>query len=225
MRAAMLGFLDVGTRLAEAVRNNGSITLRGLDEDIDDLGPPLDLRGFREQFIIRDGGRRAHALYVYASPDFARIDPGAQGHLHDLAGRAVELNRYCQQASKDEALAVALQAPRLPPMVDALIVGAACFAAYFETLAAARPYYTANPCRAVPQPVLGEMREIHQRYRLMAADRMLAPEHLDALVPQKAWPLVGVETVWPEHAGERFINHVYFPAEQGRPLSQAAAQV
>lgn len=218
----MLALLDEAGRIAEAIRSNGTIVLRGLDEEIDDLGPPLDLRGFREHFTIVEAARRAHVLFVYASPDFAQIDPGAQGHLHDLAGRAIEINRFCQQASKDEALAVALQAPRLVPLVDALIVGAASFVAYFETLPMARPYYAATPCRAVPATVLGEMRTAQQRYKLMAADRMLAPERLEELVPQKAWPLVGVETVWPEHAGQRFINQVYFPAEEGRPLAQAA---
>ena len=37
-------------------------------------------------------------------------------------------------------------------------------------------------------------------------------------MPSRRWPLIGVEIAWKDHPGQRFINNVYFPVEQAKPI-------
>ncbi len=225
LRQVFLQFLTDAGNIATAIRENGSIAMPGMDVDVDPLGPPLSLRGFQEFFTHADNGQTMHSVFVYSDATaLGTLDPSAQVHLQVLTGRILELNRYCQQAVKDDALGVALQSPKLPIVVDRIIVGTAFFAAFFDTLAIARPCLAATPMRALGKAELTRIADSFERHQLMAFDRMLAPQMLAELLPSKTWPQVGVETVWKAHAGEQFINGVYFPAEHARPIAAAAAE-
>ncbi|MFM9938853.1 MAG: hypothetical protein ACKVP7_05090 [Hyphomicrobiaceae bacterium] len=224
LRQAFLKLLADSGNIATAVRENGSIPMRGMDVEIDPLGPPLSLRGFEEFFTHIDAGQTMHSVFVYSEvAALGTLDPQAQLHLQVLTGRILELNRYCQQALKDDALGVALQSPKLPIILDRIIVGTAFFAGFFDTVAIARPCITAKPMRALPKSELERISDSYERHKLMALDRMLAPRMLNELLPSRIAPYVGVETVWAAHAGEQFINGVYFPAEHARPIAAAAA--
>lgn len=217
LRQDCLRFLSLSGAIATAIRENGSIAMRGMDEEIDPLGPPLTVRGFREHFTTVTNGERVHSVFVYCeAPALGALDPRAQAHLQGLLASIMDLNRYCQQAVKDDALAVALQSPKLPLQVDRIIAGSAFFAGFFERVALARPSFSAVPMRALTRADMARMAESGERHRLMAIDVMLAPEMFAQLVPMPGAP-VGIETTWKAHAGEKILNEVYFPASGAQP--------
>jgi hypothetical protein len=224
LRKTMLRLFEEAGRVAEAVRSNGIIALPGLDEEIDPRGPPLSLMGFHDHFSFTENGQAMHSVFVYAdAPDLGALDPNAQFHLHVLTGRILELNRFCQQAVIDDALGVALQSPKLPALLDRIIVGTAFFASFFDGMSVARPHFSAKPMRALPAADVARLTDSMERHKLMAFDHMLAPHGLAEMLPSQRWPIVGVETLWPGHKGERYINGVYFPAEHARPIIAAQA--
>lgn len=219
LRQAMLRLLMQAGDIATAIRENGIIAVRGVDDEIDPAGPPLVLRGFREFFTHVASGKTMNSVYAYSdAPALGVLDPNAQFHLQVLTGRIFELNRYCQQAVKDDALGVALQSPSLPPLVDRIIAGTAYFAGFFDGVAISRPYFGAVPVRSIPSSVMARLTDSYERHKLMASDRMLQPQALLDMLPSRRWPQVGIETLWASHPGERHINGVYFPAEHAKPI-------
>ena len=224
LRDVMLRLLGETGNVAEAIRCNGSVRMPGMDDEIDAEGPPLSLRGFHEHFATAENGQAAYSVFVYASAhDFGVFDPAAQVHLHQLNGRIMDLNRFCQQAQLDGALGVALQSPKLPPQIDRILVGTAFFAALFDTVMLTQLHVAGKTMRVLPADTIASVTDSFERHKLMAFDRMLAPHSLAELLPSKMAPIYGVETIWKAHAGQRFINGVYFPVEQGRPLVTAGA--
>jgi hypothetical protein len=213
LRQVFLRFLRESGNIATAIRENASIAMPGMDIEIDLLGPPMTLRGFREHFKHTVNGQTMHSVFVYCeAPAVGALDPSAQLHLQTLMARIMDLNRYCQQALKDDALGVALQSPKLPVSVDQIIVGCAYFAGFFDAVAIARPYFMAQPMRALPSAEMARLADSWERHKLMAGDVMLAPDMLAELLPRRVRP-IGIETVWKAHAGEKIISEVYFPAD------------
>lgn len=217
LRQTFLRLLKESGNIAIAVRENGSIAMRGMDEDVDPLGPPLSVRGFREHFTHTAKGENVRSAFVYCdAPAMGALDPAAQLHLQSLLAQIMDLNRYCQQAYKDDALGVALQSPAFPVRIDRIIAGTAFFAGFFERVALARPYFGASPMRALPMSEMARLADSAERHRLMAIDVMLAPATFGELVPRSG-AAVGIETTWTAHAGEKIVNEVYFPADGATP--------
>lgn len=210
LRDTMLRLLAQTALIADAIRDDASIDLPGLDTDLHADTTPLDLRDLEEHFTVADPAQTLHPVYGYAVPAApARVDSSAQVHLHQLVGNMMELNLFCQRAERSGALRVALQTPKLPALVDRILIGAAFFAGYFENLAATGGGLTAG-APAFPasfEPLQATM----ERRRLMALDRMLDPQSFARHLPLASWPFVGVETLTRAHGGERFANKVYFP--------------
>lgn len=224
LRQTMVRLLNESGRIASAIRDNGSIAMPGMDESVDPLGPPLSVRGFNEHFTGLVDGGRVNTVFAYVGgARLQTINPEAQEDLQSLIGAVQNFNRYCQQALLDDALGVALQAPKLPPLVDRIIAGAAHFAAFFDAVAIARPAFTAQPAQALSSADQSRISDSYQRHHLMAIDRMLAPDDLSGLLPRGRSARIGIETTWSPHTGEQYINGVYFPAEQARTVVAAGA--
>jgi hypothetical protein len=227
LRLTMVRLLNDSGRIASAIRDNGSIAMPGMDDTVDPLGPPLSVRGFNEHFTGLSAGSRVNTVFAYVGgARLQTVNPDAQADLQALIGAVQRFNSYCQQALLDDALGVALQAPHLPPVVDRIIAGAAHFSAFFDAVAIARPAFTAEPARALSASDQSRISESYQRHHLMAVDRMLAPDDLPGLLPRGRSARIGIETTWSPHAGEQYINGVYFPAEQARVvIAGEAAEV
>lgn len=219
----MVRLLNESGRIANAIRENGTIAMPGMFDEVDPQGPPLSLRGLNELFTGAKAGTPFNIAFAYAGGgSLETIDPGAQVDVQRLIADILELNCYCQQAVFDDALGVALQAPKLPDLVDRIVAGTAYFAAFFEAVAIARPAFAAKPARAVSAADMARVAEVYSRYQLMASDRMLAPEAVATVMPGGAAARIGIETTWAPHAGEQFINGVYFPAGQADSVQAAA---
>ncbi len=217
--------LKSASAVAEAVRTGGTVPVFGIADEPDPDASPITLTGFSSLFSYTDGQRKMFAVYGYAAPgDPDRIDPNAQCHIHDLVGRIRQLNLYCQQAHADEALVVALQSPRFPPLIDQVIAGAAYFAAYFANLKITQPFLLAVPPQVATFPETASLKATVDRYMLMASDGMVEPKKLQDYLPHKAWPYFGVETAWRNHDGQQFINSVYFPMEYAKAVREHAAR-
>jgi len=224
LRLAMVRLLNDSGGIASAIRDNGSIAMPGMDDSIDPLGPPLSVRGLSELFTGLSAGGRVNTVFAYVGgARLQTVNPDAQADLQAFFGAVQRFNSYCQQAVLDDALGVALQAPHLPPIVDRIIAGAAHFSAFFEAVAIARPAFTAKPARALSASEQSRISECYQRYHLMATDRMLAPDDLAGLLPRGRSARIGIEMTWSPHAGEQYINGVYFPAEQAQAVMAGAA--
>jgi hypothetical protein len=207
----MFAFLGQTIEIADAIRTGGSIELKGWDVDLQPEVTPIDIRVLDDYFTLVEKGRTYHPTYGYALPESpTRPDDGAQLHLHQLTSRIVELNTFCQLAARDDALAVALQLPELPELVDRILVGTAHFTAYFQNLALIKAHAPSALSTIDFAPLLENV----ERRRLLANDKMLAPEKFEAYVPFGPWPCIGVETLTPSTTEARFPNKVYFPQDK-----------
>lgn len=219
LRDDVMGLLDMAGRMADAVRGDTAVAMPVVLDEPDPTSGPLVLKGFHTHFIKAAGGKLMHRVVAYrqarGSDD---LDPNAQFHLHQLTGRAMELNLFCQRAHMDEALGVALQSSHVPAMIDAILVPAAFFTALLDNMAAEQQ---ARETGAVA-PGPGVMKANLDRHLLMATDRMLDPTKLQALLPMRSWPVFAAEIEMAPHDGDYFINGVYFPAEHARLLLDAA---
>lgn len=217
MREIMLRILRDTAEVSAAIRTDGRFTLRGVSDILDPIAAPIAIPDLQEHFSFRMDGHMMHAYYVYAPPQRAdEFDARAQFDLHELALRVRALNLYCQQAESDEALGVALQAPLLPPLVDAILASAAFFVAYFENMVQMDPFVlrgTDAVGAGHERPSVTQMRETFERCKLMASDAMIEPARLDEFIPSPAWPHLGVEIVRRHEPGDQFAHGVYFPAE------------
>ena len=211
----MLGFLKQTATVATAIRTGGAITLARLDAEFQPEATPIDIRVLDEFFTFTERGRTFHPIYGYALPDApSEANDGAQHHLHQLTSRIIELNVFCQRAAQDDALAVALQLPALPELVDRILVGAAFFTAYFENLALTKAYAGADSERLSSTIDFVGLSNNMERRRLMASDQMLAPDKIGAYAPFGPWPHLGIETLTRAQQGQRFINRIYFPKDK-----------
>ena len=211
----MLGILAQTITVANAIRNDGSITLTGLDTEFQPEATPVDIRALEEFFTFTERGRTFHPIYGYALSDTqTETNDSAQHHLHQLTSRIIELNVFCQRAAQDDALGVALQLPALPELVDRILVGAAFFAAYFENLALIKSHTAANNETPSPTIDFAPLSNNMERRRLMASDQMLAPDKIGAYAPFGPWPHIGIETLTRAQQGQRFINKIYFPKDK-----------
>lgn len=210
----MLDFLARTIAVAEAVRTGDTLELPGLDIELQPEALPIDIRILEDYFTFSQNGRAYHPTYGYALPGAPpRPDDSAQRQLHQLIGRIIELNVFCQRAARDDALAVALQLPALPELVDRILVGTAHFAAYFENLVLTNAHSSSDLSTIEFAPMLLNV----ERRRLMATDSMIMPEKVEAYVPFGPWPHVGIETLTQSVGGERFFNKVYFPQANEPP--------
>lgn len=217
LRDHMLALLGTVQRIADAVREQGVVAMPPIANEPDVEAGPLVLKGFSEHFCTRTDEGFGHTIFGYSNPeDDHTVDPNAQYHLQQLTGQMLAFNLYCQRAAMDEALGVALQAPDVAGTVDSILVGIAFFAAYFENLIATTPRDG-----RLPELNLDLQRANLDRHLLMAQDKMIVPERLDELLPVKTWPLLGIEIEYAPHAGDYFINGVYFPAELATVLLAA----
>lgn len=207
-------FAKVGL-VADAVRGEAYFDMPSVADELDALAGPLDLKGIHECFSTAGPDGLRHITFAYEHPtDDLGSDPNAQFHLQQLIGQALAFNLYCQRAHLDEALKVALQAPEVPSTVDKLLVGAAFFSAMFENMVE----FASRDDGLMPEWNAGRQRATLSRHLLMAQDKMLAPERLDALTPMRGWPFVGLELLVAPHDGDCFINGVYFSADQARRI-------
>ncbi len=209
---------DTTCRIADAVRAETAVAMPViLDDQPDPEAGPLVLKGFHRHFARADAGRVVHSMLAYRPPAAGSCtDPNAQFHLSQLIGRAMEFNLFCQRADLDQAVGVALQAPSVPAMIDAILVPAAFFTALFENMIARSSGSDADAAA----PDLTEQKATIDRYLLMASDKMLDPGRLENFRPIAVWPFIGVELEIAPHDGDYFLNSVYFPAEYARVLLQ-----
>lgn len=225
LREILLRMLADAGRVAEAVKSNGSVPLRGIAEDIDPTTAPIEIKDLAEQFTFRQDGHVVHPFFGYAPPEKPdQIDPSAQFHIHQLILDIRELNVFCQEANRDEALGVALQSPRLPSLVDRILVETAFFAAYFDNLAVTHPFVTRAKATGHLYSEFDTLKLSFDRHMLMASDRMVEPGKLAELIPNAAWPLLGVELIRPSEATECLVHGIYFPAEYARQLANKASR-
>ena len=226
LRDTMLRILQQTGIVAEAIRSNGTLVLQGIADDIIDANvAPVEIRDLAEHFSFSDGTTLLHPFFGYAGaerPD--QIDPSAQFQILELVSRVRELNAHCQDGNRNEALGVALQSPKLPVIVDQILVSAAHFAAYFENLATTQAFITSG-AQGRPLPDFARLKTTYDRHKLMAFDCMLVPDNLEQMLPRAAWPHLGVEIVRRHEAGEQFVHGVYFPAVYARQLVERAGRV
>jgi hypothetical protein len=218
LQQAFAGLMTEAGRLADAIRDRGVVAMPAIiDTPVPEAGP-LQLKGFVDHFAYLVGGRICHA--VLALRDAAKasgVDMRPQVGLQELTGRILELNQYCQQAELDDALGVALQSPQLPGLVDEILVGLATYAAFAENLVRSLPI-SERPAQPADEAFSGRDAAAGQRYRRMAADKMLDPARIPLQLDMSAQPFEGVITQVAPHDGDYFINFVYFPAGLARSL-------
>jgi hypothetical protein len=211
-RDTMLRLLATTASIADAMREDEEFPITGLDTELQAFTTPLDIVVFDEHFTFVSDGKTLHSVFGYILPEApSKVDNSAQLHLHALAARIMELNLYCQRAKRDEALRVALQSPKLPTLIDRILVGAAFFAAYFENLVITQPMMGDGTTLSAPLFGMKSLATNMERRRLMAADRMMEPKRLEEHLPFRKWPFMGVEILAKPHVGQRFSNKVYFP--------------
>lgn len=208
LRDHMVALLGTARVVADAVRVEGVFPMPAIADAFVPEEGPLALKGFPEYFTTRGAQGPGHVIFAYGQPGGGGIDPNAQYHLQQLTGQILTFNLYCQRAAGDEALAVALQAPEVPHLVDAILIRSAYFAAFFDNML--------GICSGPAD--LQRQRSNLDNHLLMAQDKMLDPGRRASLVPLKGWPFIGVEVPYPPHDGDAFVNGVYFPAEYARLL-------
>lgn len=224
-KEVMLRILAQAGAVAEAVKTNGAVTLRGVADEIDPMTAPIELKDLKEQFTFMENGAIVHPFYCFAAPENpGHVDPSAQFQIYELVLAARDLNIFCQEAQRDEALGVALQTPRLPRLVDQIIVSAAFFAAFFDNLALTHPAMPRMIATSQPYPDMPALKLTLDRHKLMATDAMVVPDAYDQLLPYRTWPYLGVELVRPEESDECLLHGIYFPAEYARRLAESANQ-
>ncbi len=200
--------------LADAIRNGETIELSGWDVVLQPDVAPIDIRALDGYFTFAENGQTVHPTYGYALPGSPnQPDDSAQQHLHELTSRIIELNGFCQRAAQDDALGVALQLPALPELVDRILVGAAHFTAYFENLALIKAQASSGPMTIDYAPLLQTV----ERRRLLATEKMLAPDKVEAYAPFGPWPYIGIETLTRPLTGQRFHNKIFFPPNKLPP--------
>lgn len=208
LRDDLRRLLDTAVQIADAIRAETAVAMPVLFDEPNPETGPLVLTGFHTHFAEAAGSRIVHRALAYRQPGSdGPLDPNAQYHLHQLTGRAMEINLYCQRAEMDGALGVALQSPSIAAMIDAVIVPAAFFTALVDNMIAG-----ADPSSEAAR------RANRDSLFLLASDKMLEPSQLHDLVPVAVWPIEGVEVEIAPHEGDAFINGVYFPAEHARLL-------
>ncbi len=223
LRDAMLRIIADTAHVADAIRDNGTVPISGVADDTDPVASPVPIRDLVDHFSFNAGGTLLHPFFAYATPGSPeQIDPSAQFQLLALVRLIRELNVFCQDAHHNEALAVALQSPKLPALVDCILVSAAFFAAYFDNIAVTHGFITgaASPGKALPD--FARLQNTFDRHKLMASDRMLDPASLDAMLPAAPWPHLGVEIARRHEAGEQFVHGIYFPSTYARQLGKQA---
>ncbi len=206
LRDDLQRLFETASRIADAVRHETVVAVPTvLDDQPDPEAGPLVLKGFHRHFARLENGRVFHTVFAYRTPgDASDSDPNAQFHLHQLTGRAMEFNLFCQRADLDQAVGVALQSPGVPALVDAILVPAAFFTAVFDNMLAT--------LEAADAPDLATQRANIDRYLLMASDRMLDPGRLESLLPASPRQFVGAELDITPHDGDYFLN--------GEPLAK-----
>ncbi len=223
LRDVMLRILTDTGAIAEAVRENGSVLVTGIADENDPAGSPVPVRDLLDHFSFNEGGVLLHPFYGYATPGTPeQIDPSAQFQMLELVKHVRELNTFCQDGHRDEALAVALQSPKLPALIDRILVGAAYFTAYFDNLAVTHSFVTGVAAPGKPIPDFARLQNTFDRHKLMASDNMLDPSKLDALLPFAPWPHLGVEIARRHEHGEQFVHGIYFPSNYARKLIEHA---
>jgi hypothetical protein len=217
LRDHVLALFATAQRLADAVDQQGIVPVPVIVDDTDPEAGPFVLKGFSEHFVTYGVNGIVHRIYGYRNPQGdGTVDPNAQYHLQQMTGQILAFNLYCQRAELEDALGVALQAPDVGSTVDSMLVRLAFFCALFDNMLTVQPRNG-----LVPHGDLPRQRANLDRYLLMARDKMLAPDCLEALLPIKGWPLIGVELPYKPHEGDYFINGVYFPAEHAQVLLAA----
>lgn len=220
LRQDMMALLSSAQRAADAVREQGFISVPVFADETDPEAGPFLLRGFSQHFVAHGSVGLGHVIYGYQRPNSDDpIDPNAQFHLQQTIGELLAFNLYCQRAAIDEALGIALQTADVAERIDAMLVKLAFFAAFFDNMANAPRDGAATPGEIERQ------RANIERHLLMAQDTMLDPSRLDARLPPIEWPFVGVEIAYEPHDGDYFINSVYFPAEYATVLLAAQQSV
>jgi hypothetical protein len=184
---------------------------------------PIAITDLGELFALGAGtpAQRSHALYAYSYPPHEEDpDRSAQGHLHDLTSAIVRINAMCFEGHRDGALGVVLQSPAMHAQIDGAIVRAAFFSAFFENMLA-----EPAPADAALNAGAADFERLHgvlARRLTVARDAMLAASRLEALVPNRRWPFIGVELGYGPHVGERTIDEVYFPKDLAEALMRTA---
>lgn len=221
LKEIMLSILAQARQVAEAVRTDGMITLSGIVEGvIDPTTAPIELKDLKEQFSFIENGAVVHPFYCFASPgNLGHVDPSAQFQIYELVLAARDLNIFCQEALRDEALGVALQVPRLPRLVDQIIVLSSFYGAYFDSLALTHQAMPKMIATSQPYPDMDRLKQALDRHKLMATDAMVVPDSYDELVPQRPWPFIGIELIRPDEGGDNLIHGIYFPADYARRLA------
>ncbi|MGE0765308.1 MAG: hypothetical protein AB7L90_02490 [Hyphomicrobiaceae bacterium] len=216
LRDSFMELLGTAQMVADSVRQQGPIPVPPLGDHTDPEAGPFVLAGFSRHFVTRSPNGLGHVIFGYQGPDGeGPVDPNAQFQLQQTIGELLAFNLYCQRAEIDEALGVALQAPGVADRIDGILVKLAYFVAFFDNMTMARrdEMMTAED--------IERQRANVERYLLIARDKMLDPDHLEARIPTAGWPFVGVELPFEPHEGDYFINCVYFPAEYAEVLLSA----
>lgn len=216
--------IDTGA-IAEAVRDNGRVDVTGIADENDPAGSPVPVRDLLDHFSFNEGGVLLHPFFGYATPSAPeQIDPSAQFQMLELIKHVRALNAFCQEGYRDEALAVALQSPKLPALVDRILAGAAYFAAYFDNLAVTHSFVSGVAAPGKTLPDFAKLQNTFDRYKLMATDRMLNPARIDALLPVAPWPHLGVEIARLHEYGQQCVHGLYFPSTYAHKLMQDAGR-
>ena len=216
MRSWVYDLMVAAANLASTIAAADLIDERPFEQGAGRNAYPLPNDAVGELFSYPSSGGTRHPVYAYNYLDLPdQLDVSAQVHLSELIDGVTELNSICREAWEDGALSLAAQSKRVRDLVDQVIVAAAFFSALFENMRKLQPLFAAD---AGFEPGVAMLRQSYEHYRSLAREAMLAPERLDDLMPSRRWPLIGVEIAWKDHPGQRFINNVYFPVEQARPI-------
>lgn len=217
LRDDLMGLLKTAGQIADAVRQQASVPMPAIVDEPDPETGPLSLVGFIDHFVYLERGSIRHTLLIEtgAAPG-ETFSYRPQHEFHELTGRIMELNLFCQRAQLDDALAIALQSPDVPEMVDNILAGIGYFASFVEKVIASLP----------AGERLGRADEhaaTIERIGLMAKDKMLAPGRNDCRWSDLPRPFRGNIAAMEPHDGDYFINSVYFPAELASGLIGEAA--
>lgn len=195
---------------------------------------PIDISDLASHFSWGAGSHRLNAVYAYAypagpsGPELAAAlegcDTRAQLNLLDLATDILQINATCSAANREGVLGVAVQSPGIRETVDRVIVPAAFFSGFFESMLIAQPKFSGAAGERDKPLDLARLKAVMERRLAVARNAMLAPERYDDLVPNKRWPIVGLELGCHDHEGQRFLNEVYLPKELAEPVLAKLAE-
>jgi hypothetical protein len=220
LRDTMLRILADTVAIADAMRTGGTVAMKGFAGIMDAEAAPIPIRGFAEHFTAIADGELLHAMFTSVSPErLDQLNPTPQFLLHDLVCRVRDLNLFCQEAEREEALGVALQSPGLAVKVDRILILSAFLAGYFENLTATGPIPVGLPGKVPATIDFPALEAALKRHVLMGSDRMLEPERLADHMPNLGWPHLGAEVLRRPESGQEILHGVYFPALYARQLA------